>query len=105
MDKMQSKLPRISGLTVINFIVYILFMIMTGFMIVQGMGVYDKVKENWGEIAFAYQHPSLVKGIREDYASKSAQLDGSYAQKSTEPTPEQQTLSKLNAMLDQNSPK
>lgn len=105
MDKAQSKLPRISGLTVVNFIVYILFLITIGVLIANGMGTYDKVKSNWQEITFAYSHPNIVRVIREDYASRSAQLDGSYGEKTSEPTEEQKTLQKLNAMLDTNPSK
>lgn len=105
MDKVQSKMPHISGLTVINFIVYILFMVMLGVFVYQGSLVFDKVKTNWQEITFAYNHPNLIQDIREDYASKSAQLDGSYAEKEQKPTPEQEALQKLNAMLDSNPSK
>lgn len=56
----------------------------------------QKLSSRWQELQFAYDHPAIVKTTREEYASKSAQLEASFtAKKTDEPTPEQQILQQL----------
>lgn len=67
------------------------------YAISQIMGVYTHVTANFNEIKFAYDHPSLIKGVEQDYASKSASLEESYKYHS--PTPQDQLIETVTQSL------
>lgn len=75
-------------------IVGILFVLIL--LAIVGYFGYSKSKvyiSNWDTIQFAVEKPNLVRNLKADYASKSAQLEKSYSQK--EPTVEEQLLQQV----------
>lgn len=53
----------------------------------------DRIITNWDNLKFAMEKPSVVQSLREDYASKSAELEKSLEQK--EPTPQDQLIEEV----------
>ena len=81
----------VAGLVVLTFIILGL----------QALTTYNKYLSARNEIQFAVDHPEIVRTVREDYASKSADLDKSYTQTKKEPTADQKLLEEVANQLKQ----
>lgn len=53
-------------------------LILVGFVVFKLGGFVNTINSNWQEIKFAYEKPSIVKTIREDYQAKEKKLDQSF---------------------------
>lgn len=59
----------------------ILAILIVGYFGLQLKNTYSRVSQNWNEIKFAYEKPSLVRAVRTDYEEKQNKLDQSFLQK------------------------
>lgn len=64
----------------------------------QVSNTFSRINKSWAEIQFSYEHTSIVRSVREDYASKSAELEDSYKQK--DPTVQEKLLEELTEQLE-----
>lgn len=94
----KTKGASTSFIAFFSFLILVLFIFAsyTGFML---FSVYQQIRANWQEIVFAYEKPSIVKVIRQDYQIKMSQVDSSYSVKSQ--TPEQKLLNAVSDKLQQ----
>lgn len=86
-----------SSKTIAFFLMLLVIFLLGTVLFFQAKTVYDKVHNNWQEFVFVYDHPSLVKGERESFASDSAALETSYA--THQKSPEQILLEQVTAQL------
>lgn len=78
----------------LNGIVYVvLISILIGIGYVWFSNQYGKFQKNWDVIQFAMEKPEFVRALKNDYASKSAELEKDYMKK--ELTPEQELAKTL----------
>lgn len=62
----------------ILFLIIIIIIAYFGFKFFSFVG---RVSSNWREIEFAYEKPTLIRSIREDYQKKQNELDNSFLKK------------------------
>lgn len=86
-----SKIVRKSLIAIFGVIVILL-------LVIQGKGFYDKVSASWDEIKFAYEKPSLVRTVREDYENKQEKLEQSFLQ--TEKSSEEKLVDEVVKRLE-----
>lgn len=80
--KLKEEIPHVSFRTTIHWMtIGIIAIVIVGVLLVQGKGFYDKISSSWDEVKFAYQKPSVVRTVREDYQGKQAELEQSFLKK------------------------
>lgn len=77
------------------FFIVVMFLIVAVYLTNKLYQSYNRFNQAKEEISFAYDHPEIVKVLREDYASKSALLIKSFTEKSNEKTPEQKLIEEV----------
>lgn len=97
MEKKTALNPR---LFVVGALAVLIGLVITYIAITSTAGFYNKVKNSWDEISFAYNHPNLVRAMREEHASRSAQIERELMKHEKEETEQDKLIRELREQLE-----
>jgi CDP-diglyceride synthetase len=63
---------------IFGIIIAIVALLAIGYLALQAGGFVNNINRNWQEIKFAYEKPSIVKVVRQNYQAQESKLDQSF---------------------------